>query len=100
MGKRWDDELDTGWYPSTDGGGRTLEVIDPASNAGLDLPTSWRPSPQDFGTPGADDSIPAAAPGGLQAVAGGDRVTLSWTASPGAAAYRARGAQQPHRRSG
>ncbi len=45
------------WYPSTDGGGFTLEVIDPASNPNLNLSTSWRASLVAGGTPGVNDRV-------------------------------------------
>jgi hypothetical protein len=47
------------WYPVTDGGGPTLEVIDPASNPDLNLSTSWRPSATPGGSPGFDAAAPA-----------------------------------------
>ena len=42
------------WYPSTKGGGATLEVVDPMSNQDLNNPTSWRASAVFNGTPGTD----------------------------------------------
>lgn len=83
----YDNDPDSGWYASTDGGGATLEVINPASNAALSDPTSWRASPQSGGTPGVDDTIAPVAPTNVVATAGGNQVTLSWSAVAGAASY-------------
>jgi hypothetical protein len=90
------DDPEDGWYPASGGGGDTLEVINPTGSASLSDPTAWRPSPVDGGTPGIDDSIPpAAAPASPTATAGGDRVTLSWAAVPGAAGYNVYRATTP-----
>lgn len=50
-------EYKDGWYPSTDGGGHSLVMIDPAGS--LDSwqdAESWRPSAVAGGTPGRDDA--------------------------------------------
>jgi hypothetical protein len=83
----YDNDPDSGWYASTDGGGATLEVIDPAGSASLSDPASWRASLQSGGTPGVDDTIAPVAPTDVAAKAGGNQVTLSWTAVAGAASY-------------
>jgi hypothetical protein len=90
----------SGWYPGTDGGGPTLEVIQPSANVDLSNPVNWRPSPVAGGTPGVDDTIPPTAPTGLAATGGDRRVTLAWAAVAGAASYNvyrgtAAGGQDP-----
>ncbi len=58
-----DFEYSDAWYPATDGGGRSLEIVD--ARAGPErwgLPGGWRPGP-DLGSPGVH--APAGA-GGLQ----------------------------------
>jgi hypothetical protein len=83
----YDNDVETGWYAATDGGGASLEVINPTSNAGLSDPANWRASASVGGTPGADTSIPPLAPANLIAVGGGNQVTVSWTPVDGAASY-------------
>lgn len=84
----YDDDPAAGWYASTDGGGATLEVVTPGVNVDLSAPASWRASPlNNGGSPGVDDTLPAAAPVGFNAKGLGDRVNLSWSAVTGAASY-------------
>jgi len=46
------------WYPSTDGLGASLEVLNPRQDpATLSMPESWRPSPFHGGSPGQAPSI-------------------------------------------
>lgn len=47
-----DFEYQDDWYPSTDGRGQSLEVIDPRSTLDLSLPDAWQPSHEIGGTPG------------------------------------------------
>jgi hypothetical protein len=56
---------DDAWYAPTDGGGSSLEIIDPLLDPGIwGQRSSWRPSRLSGGTPGAGDSTPPA--GGFQ----------------------------------
>ncbi|MBI4604250.1 MAG: lamin tail domain-containing protein [Planctomycetes bacterium] len=56
--------FDDSWYPLTDGGGRSLEIVDPAAPAGTwSSASSWRESAAGGGTPGAP---PSGTPGGRQ----------------------------------
>jgi hypothetical protein len=53
------------WHPETDGGGPSLQLIDPLTDGeALRSPGAWRPSSVSDGTPGLPD--PGAPPGGLQ----------------------------------
>ncbi|HVT79541.1 MAG TPA: lamin tail domain-containing protein, partial [Phycisphaerae bacterium] len=52
------DDTGTGWYPTTDGGGPTLVVRNPASNPDLSAAANWRASFQVGGTPGSDETTP------------------------------------------
>ena len=45
------------WYPTTDGGGYSLVVADP--NGDPDVISTWRPSTNNRGSPGADDPAPS-----------------------------------------
>src|SRR5690606_5551811 len=46
----WSDK----WYPTTDGGGYSLELVDPTADPHTaSEPSSWRPSVDVLGTPGA-----------------------------------------------
>jgi len=83
----YDNDPAAGWYATTDGGGATLEVVTPAADVDLNDPASWRASPMAGGSPGVDDTLPPAAPAGLNAKGLGDRVSLSWLAVNGAADY-------------
>jgi hypothetical protein len=84
----YDDDPAAGWYAGADGGGATLEVVTPGVNADLSAPASWRASPlTDGGSPGVDDTLPAAAPVGFSAQALGDQVKLSWDKVSGAWSY-------------
>jgi hypothetical protein len=84
----YDDDVAAGWYASTDGGGATLEVITPGLNVDLSAPANWRASPlSNGGSPGVDDTLPAATPSTFNAIGLGDRVNLSWAAVNGAASY-------------
>jgi fibronectin type 3 domain-containing protein len=78
---------DNAWYPTTAGGGPSLEVVNPASNPNLNLAASWQPSPESGGTPGVDDSLPTGAPTGLSASFTNQQVVLVWSAVAGAASY-------------
>jgi hypothetical protein len=91
----YDNDPEAGWHATTDGGGTSLEVVSPSSNAGLSDPANWRASATIGGTPGTDTSIPPPAPSGLTAVAGGNQVTLSWNTVPGAATYNVYRATTP-----
>jgi hypothetical protein len=47
------------WYPSTDGGGYSLVIVDPYGETNVwDQSTGWRPSGVVHGTPGTLDEIP------------------------------------------
>jgi hypothetical protein len=51
---------DDQWYPTTDGGGYSLEVVD-AGHSDLtrwQSPAGWRPSPVPGGTPGTGSTVP------------------------------------------
>ena len=54
----YDDDPNTGWYASTDGGGNTLVVVNPSANLDLNTPTNWRPSRALAGSPGFDETVP------------------------------------------
>ncbi len=49
-----------GWPTAADGGGRSLEIINPLGNP--DEPANWQASAVNHGTPGAANSTPPAAP--------------------------------------
>jgi hypothetical protein len=49
----YDDGQDTAWYPTTDGDGYSLVLVDPAGDP--NSPASWRPSTGLNGSPGAAD---------------------------------------------
>ena len=52
------------WYPTTDGGGSTLVIVDPsAASAELSKKEAWRPSPMLGGSPGTDSIAPGDANG-------------------------------------
>jgi hypothetical protein len=54
-----------GWWPRTDGGGRSLGIVDPTGPAaGWDDPASWTESAADGGSPGGPDG--ASGSGGLR----------------------------------
>ncbi len=77
---------DDAWYPLADGGGSSLEVIDPtAPLADWSDPANWRESVEDGGTPGAAGG--GGPPGGRQTsgdanqngvVEIGDAVSIAW----------------------
>jgi hypothetical protein len=47
-----------GWPVEADGGGPSLVIVDPAGPAAdWNLPTSWRASTAEFGSPGSDDLV-------------------------------------------
>jgi len=54
-----DFEYDDEWYPSTDGGGASLEIRNPVDTAAnlWGEKESWRASKQELGTPGENDLI-------------------------------------------
>jgi hypothetical protein len=55
-----DFDYDNAWYPITDGPGASLVIInDMGEWQTWKLPSSWRPSFRDFGSPGAADPVPA-----------------------------------------
>jgi hypothetical protein len=43
-----------GWYPTTNGAGASLELLNPANNTNLNDPANWRPSAFPGGTPGVE----------------------------------------------
>lgn len=48
---------DDDWYPSTDGDGRSLVIVDPhGTTSTWGTAAAWRPSNRDGGSPGADDA--------------------------------------------
>lgn len=74
----------TDWYPGTDGGGRTLELIDPLMTG--DSIFHWRSSPLPHGSPGRDHNYHAPTPFNLAhpqngATTEGESVRLQWFAS-------------------
>jgi fibronectin type 3 domain-containing protein len=75
------------WYSTTAGKGPSLDVVDPSSFPDLNTSANWRASAVANGTPGADDTVPTAAPTGLSAISGPEQVMLTWNPVPGAAAY-------------
>ncbi len=67
------------WYPSTDGNGSTLEVINPAINPDLSIAANWRASATPNGTPGVGSTAALPAPTGAAATAVTSmQVTLGW----------------------
>lgn len=66
------------WYPTTDGNGATLEVINPASAPELDQATSWQASTVPDGTPGIENSPTIAAPTSVSATPAINQITLNW----------------------
>ncbi len=78
--------FDDAWQPLTDGGGYSLEVIDPVGPPGAwSQPSGWRASSQEGGTPGAPGAGPP--PGGLrlpgdsnqsESLDIGDAVSILW----------------------
>jgi hypothetical protein len=45
-------EYDDAWYPSTDGGGYSMEVVNPSADPDLGAASSWRASTSTGGSPG------------------------------------------------
>jgi hypothetical protein len=57
-----DFNYDPSWFPSTDGQGYSLVIVDPyAPVSDWGLPGNWRPSAQPGGSPGGPDAAAAAA---------------------------------------
>jgi hypothetical protein len=53
------DDVGPGWYPSTDGEGYSLVIVNPlAPVASWNDPAAWRPSLQIGGSPGTTDMLP------------------------------------------
>jgi hypothetical protein len=53
------DDNGVDWHISTDGFGPSLVIINPAGDkANWGLPTGWRPSLENLGSPGRDDALP------------------------------------------
>jgi hypothetical protein len=74
---------DPTWYPTTDGGGYSLVVVDPfAPVSDWQLAQNWRPSGQPGGSPGAVDTV---IPVALQVTlsSGGNTLFLAWPANVG-----------------
>ncbi len=83
-----DFKYSSSWYPQTDGGGFSLQVVDPsASNAVLSTAAGWEPSGTPGGTPGAAELNPIPLPGSVvinevlanPTTAGGDMIELANT---------------------
>lgn len=74
---------DPAWYPTTDGGGSSLVVVDPnAPTSNWGLAGNWRPSYQPGGSPGASDT---AIPVALTIVSlDPNLISLSWPTNGGA----------------
>ena len=76
------------WYPQTDGGGFSLQVVNPsATNAVLSTASGWEPSGTPGGTPGTGESNAIPLPGSVvinevlanPTTAGGDLIELANT---------------------
>lgn len=78
------------WYPSTDGGGYSLNHIDPENGelAGWGLSENWYPSPVQHGSPGQGDSGPAPTPTPSSTSTPGPSATPSPTPTPTATLTR------------
>ena len=83
-----DFKYSSSWYPQTDGGGFSLQVVDPnASNAVLSTAAGWEPSGTPGGTPGAAEANPIPLPGSVvinevlanPTTPGGDMIELANT---------------------
>jgi hypothetical protein len=58
------DDNGAGWHPPSDGGGPSLVIVDPtAATSTWNSGSSWRPSHQSGGSPGANDVLPASVVG-------------------------------------
>ena len=81
-----DFSYDSSWYPLTDGTGFSLVIRD--ENAAWDTwgqKESWRAGGQLYGTPGADDVLPAAAIRSIALDSRTGTAAIGFTASPGVA---------------
>ncbi len=85
---------DDAWFPATDGGGRSLVIVDPAASLNVNplngqslawsMQSSWRASTNAGGSPGRTDPPSGAAPPAAPTGLGGSspswsQISLSWT---------------------
>jgi hypothetical protein len=78
-----DFNYDPTWYPTTDGGGFSLVVVDPAAlTSTWGLAQNWRPSNQSGGSPGTVDPALLVILA-ISSQAGGNALSLAWPASAG-----------------
>ncbi|HEY2760754.1 MAG TPA: LamG-like jellyroll fold domain-containing protein, partial [Pirellulales bacterium] len=70
---------DPTWYPTTKGGGPSLEVINPAVDPDLNSSANWRASTTNNGTPGVGSTAALPAPTGAMATnVTTSQVSLEW----------------------